>query len=106
MVGGHDLDQVVVADARDNDRAVFSLGEPGAPLGARPVLVAFRRNGAPIGDEDAPFRLLVADDMRAQRSMRQLQSLRVVTLEAKAPARQRSQRSSPSATKESSRNRG
>lgn len=103
---GHDLDQVVLAEARDNYRVVFSLGELGSQLGGRTVLVAIRRNGAPIGDEDAPFRLLVADDMRAQRSMRQLQSLRVVTLEARAPARQRSQRSSPSATKESSRNQG
>ncbi len=103
---GHDLGKVVIAEARDGYRVVFSLGELAPQLGKRTVYVAFGRDGGAIPDEDGPFRLVVPDDMRASRSIRQLETLRVVTVESKSPARQRSQRSSPSAMKASSRSQG
>jgi hypothetical protein len=105
-IRGRDLGQVVLADARDGYRVVFSLGELAPALGARHVFVAFRRNGEPIPEDDGPFRLVVPDDARASRSIRQLETLRVVTVAPRAPASQRSQRTSPSATKASSRSSG
>lgn len=106
-IRGRELGQVVLADARDGYRVVFSLGELAPALGARRVFVAFRRNGEALPDADGPFRLLVPDDMRASRSIRQLETLRVVTVAPpRAPANQRSQRPSPSATKASSRSSG
>ncbi|MEP7382911.1 MAG: molybdopterin-dependent oxidoreductase [Gemmatimonadota bacterium] len=84
-IRGRDLGQVVIAEARDGYQVVFSLGELAPSLGARTVFVAFRRDGIPIPAEDGPFRLVVPDDMRGSRSIRQLERLRVVTVAPRAP---------------------
>ncbi|OYU14334.1 MAG: molybdopterin-binding oxidoreductase [Alphaproteobacteria bacterium PA4] len=76
-VRGPALASVVVAEARDGYRVVFSLGEIDAKLGNAPILVADRCNGQPIGDADGPLRLVVPGDARGARSVRQLQALRL-----------------------------
>ena len=71
-VRGPALTTVIIADAADGYRAVFSLGEIDRKLGAAPVLVADRCGGVSLGEAAGPLRLVVPGDGRGARSVRQL----------------------------------
>jgi hypothetical protein len=71
----------VVAEARDGYRVAFTLGELDPLLGKAPIVLADRCNGAMLGEEDGPFRLAVAGDTRGARSVRQIVSLRLASVE-------------------------
>lgn len=77
---GPALSTLVLAEAIDSYRVAFTLGELDPKLGARTVLVATRCNGKPLDAANGPLRLVVPGEVRAARSVRQLQRLRVVTL--------------------------
>lgn len=79
---GPSLADVLVAEAADGYRVVFALSELAPDLGARAVLVADRRDGAPLAAGDGPLRLVVATDARAARWVRQLTTLRLVRVAA------------------------
>lgn len=72
------LDRYVLVSARTGERAVFSLGELDPTLGTRAVYLLDRCDGAPLDDDDGPLRLLVADDTRPARSLRQIDAITVV----------------------------
>lgn len=74
---GAQLARFVRADARDGYRVVFSLGELDPATGARRVFVVDRCDGQPLDDGIGPLRLLVPDDARPARWVRQLQSIAV-----------------------------
>jgi hypothetical protein len=74
-VRGPALATVIIADAADGYRAVFSLGEIDRKLGAVPVLVADRCGGVSLGEAAGPLRLVVPGDGRGARSVRQLRTL-------------------------------
>ena len=77
---GPALATVIVADAADGYRVVFSLPEIDARLGNKPVLVADHCDGAPLPATDGPVRLVVPGEMRAARSLRQLSRLSAVVV--------------------------
>jgi hypothetical protein len=68
----------VLAQARDGYVASFALAEIDAGIGARPVWLAACKDGAALDGEEGPLRLLVPDDRRPARALRQLQQLRIV----------------------------
>ena len=74
---GAGLARFVVLSARDGYRVVFALAELDPSLGARSAWVVDRCDGKPLDDEAGPLRLLVPDDRRPARSMRQLDTIRV-----------------------------
>lgn len=80
-VKGGALVTAVVVEARDGYRVAFSLGELDPLLGRAPVVLTDRCNGAALGDADGPFRLAVEGDQRGARSVRQVESLRLVAVE-------------------------
>ncbi|PZN97119.1 MAG: molybdopterin-dependent oxidoreductase [Alphaproteobacteria bacterium] len=75
---GTALHTVVLAEAADGYRVVFSLGEIDAALGKTPVLVADRCAGQALGAADGPVRLVVPGDRRGARSVRRLVRLRAI----------------------------
>jgi hypothetical protein len=77
---GADLSKVVVLSARDGYRVVFALSELDDTLGATRAFVVDRCDGKPLDPDTGPLRLLVPDDKRAARSLRQLDAIRVETL--------------------------
>ncbi len=74
-VKGPALAMIIIADAADGYRVVFSLGEIDAKLGKTPVLVADRCDGKPLDAATGPLRLVVPGDARGARSVRQLARL-------------------------------
>lgn len=75
---GQDLSRIVRVEARDGYRAVFGLAELDPTLGARKVLLADRCNGASLGDDAGPLRMVVPDDARPARWVRQVRSISVM----------------------------
>lgn len=66
------IGSVVVASAADGYRATFSLGELAPGLGRTTVFVIDQAAGAPLATTDGPLRLVVPDDLRPARWVRQL----------------------------------
>ena len=80
-VRGEALLLAVVVEARDGYRVAFTLGELDPLLGKAQVVLADHCNGAMLDEADGPFRLAVAGDTRGARSVRQVTSLRLVTID-------------------------
>lgn len=71
--------------ARDDYRAVFALAELDAGLGDREVLLVDTRDGKPMSAQEGPYRLIVPDDRRAARWVRQVQTLRLLRTSSSTP---------------------
>jgi DMSO/TMAO reductase YedYZ molybdopterin-dependent catalytic subunit len=67
----------VVASAADGYRVVFSLAELAPDLTRRVVLLADERDGKALAGDEGPLRLVLPDDARPTRWVRQLTSLTV-----------------------------
>jgi hypothetical protein len=68
----------VIAEASDNYHAVFSLAELDAGIGDAEVLVADTLDGAAIGGDLGPLRLVAPHDKRPARWVRMLKAITVV----------------------------
>ncbi|MGB8591189.1 MAG: hypothetical protein WCD40_07395, partial [Candidatus Acidiferrales bacterium] len=68
----------------DGYRVIFSLPELDPDFEDSDVLVADTLNGAPMGDELGPLRLVAPHEKRPARWIRQLTTLRVVRIPARA----------------------
>lgn len=75
---GPHLARYVLADGRDGARVVFSLAELDPHTGNRAAWVVDRCDGAALDADSGPLRLLVPDDARAVRGVRQLEAITVV----------------------------
>lgn len=75
--GAH-LDRYALVTGRDGYRAVFSLGELDATLGNRGVFLVDRCDDVPLDVDSGPLRLLVPDDARPARGVRQVERITVV----------------------------
>jgi len=75
--GAH-LDRYVLVTARDGYRAVFSLGELDATLGNRGVYLVDRCDDAPLDADSGPLRLVVPDDTRPARGVREVMRITVI----------------------------
>jgi DMSO/TMAO reductase YedYZ molybdopterin-dependent catalytic subunit len=71
-VRGRRTMDVVIITAADGYHAAFSLAELAPDLGGRAVLVADRRDGQPLDSAEGPLRLVVPDDKRPTRWVRQV----------------------------------
>jgi hypothetical protein len=69
---GKHLALVVLLTARDGYRAAFALADFDTAFRDRPILLADRRGGAPLPENEAPLRLVVADEARFGRWIRQI----------------------------------
>ena len=79
---GHDvrgkvLSEYVVATGSDNYRSVIALAEAEPDFHPGRVLVADQIDGKPIDPKQGPFRLVVTEDQRPARSVRNLVKLEI-----------------------------
>ncbi len=78
---GKALAQYVVATGSDGFEAVLSLGEVDPEMHPGTVLVADALDGKPMDAKAGPFRLVVSEDKKASRGVRNLVKLEVRTAE-------------------------
>ncbi len=71
------LTRYVLALGEDGHQAVIALGEIDPSYGNVPVLVAWERDGAPLGADEGPLLLVVPSDHRGGRYVRGLTRLAV-----------------------------
>lgn len=77
---GKALATYVVVEGADHYRAVLSLAEVDPSFHSGDVLLADTLDGKPIGDKDGPFKLVVSEDKRPARWVRNLASITVVAV--------------------------
>jgi len=70
----------IVAEATDGFRAVLSVAETDPDFEDSEILVADTLNGAAMGENDGPLRLVLPHDHKASRWVRMLHSLTVVSV--------------------------
>jgi DMSO/TMAO reductase YedYZ molybdopterin-dependent catalytic subunit len=74
---GKNMTLVVVAEAGDGYRAVFSLAELDGDFAGAQVLVADLQDGKPLDAQHGPLRLVVPGDKRQGRWVRMLKTISV-----------------------------
>jgi DMSO/TMAO reductase YedYZ molybdopterin-dependent catalytic subunit len=74
---GKDLALFLVVEAADQYRAVFALPELDHAFTDRVVLLADRRDGKPLGTKEGPLHLVVPDEKRQARWVRQVVALAI-----------------------------
>ncbi len=75
---GPALRLVVAIDAADGYRAVFSLSEVDPGFGDRQIVLAIRHDDRPLDSAEGPFRVVVPDEARPARWVRQVTGIRVI----------------------------
>ncbi len=75
---GRRLASYVVVTAADGYRVVFSLGELDEALGDSTAFLADLKDGVEMGPEEGPFRIVVPDESRPARWVRQVRRIELV----------------------------
>ena len=75
---GPSLATYVIAEAEDGYRVVFSLAELDSGILESEVMVADTMDGAPLGAQQGPFRLVAPHEKRPARWVRMLKSITVI----------------------------
>jgi len=79
-IRGRAAAQVIVVEAGDGYRASFALAETDTAFTNRPILVADKMDGKPLTAEYGPFQIIVGQEKRHARWVRQVTCIRVVQM--------------------------
>lgn len=75
---GRNVPLVVLLMARDGYAASLALAELDPSFRDKPILLADRRDGEPLFEETGPLQLVVGDEARAGRWIRQIERIEIV----------------------------
>jgi hypothetical protein len=75
---GKRLASYLLVEASDGYRVVIALPELDPAFTAKQILLADRRNGKNLDDKEGPYRLVIPDEKRMARWVKQVKSLKVV----------------------------
>jgi len=70
----------LIAEGQDGYKAVFSFAEVDPSFSDRRIYIVIQRNGLPLSPKDGPFQVIVPDEKRNSRWVRQLKELRIEPL--------------------------
>ena len=80
-VRGERLAEFVMVRAMDGYRVLFSLGEIDPIFRERTLLLCYRKNGSPLPGKEGPLRVIVADEKRHARWVRQVTAIELGRVE-------------------------
>ena len=75
---GENLAKYVLVKASDGYEVIFSLPEIDPEFTSKTILLAYEVDGKPLPSTEGPFRLVVPEDKKHARWIRQLQSIQVL----------------------------
>jgi DMSO/TMAO reductase YedYZ molybdopterin-dependent catalytic subunit len=78
LLKGRNLTKYLLVEAVDSYQVAFALPELDPAYTDKIVLLADRRDGKPLSEREAPFRLVVPDEKMQARWIRQVKSLTIV----------------------------
>jgi hypothetical protein len=74
---GKALSQYLLVEAADGYRSVFALPELDPAFSEKRVYLVTKRDGKPLSEKEGPFRIVVPDEKRPARWVRQVTALRI-----------------------------
>jgi hypothetical protein len=86
-VRGERLAEFVMVRAVDGYRVLFSLAETDPMFRERTLLLCYRKNGGLLPAKEGPLRVVVADEKRHARWVRQVTAIELGRVEEPSPAR-------------------
>src|ERR1700730_9698178 len=78
---GKRLTNCLLVEAADGYRAVIALPELDPAFTNKQTLLAFLRDGKPLGDKEGPYRIVIPDEKRMARWVRQVTTLKIVDVQ-------------------------
>jgi hypothetical protein len=70
-----------VVEAADGYRVVIALPELDPAFTDRQIVLAYLRNGKPLDEKEGPYRIIIPDEKRMARWVRQVTTLRTVEVQ-------------------------
>jgi hypothetical protein len=80
MKGKH-LTNCLLVEAADGYRAVIALPELDPGFTDKQTVLAFLREGKPLSDKEGPYRIIIPDEKRMARWVRQVTTLKIVEVQ-------------------------
>ena len=78
---GKRLTDCLLVEAADGYRAVIALPELDPGFTDKQTLLAFLRDGKPLRDKEGPYRIVIPDEKRMARWVRQVTALKIVEVQ-------------------------
>jgi hypothetical protein len=78
---GKRLASCLLIEAADGYRAVIALPEIDPAFTDKQIVLAFLRNGKPLDEKEGPYRIVIPDEKRMARWVRQVTTLKIVNVE-------------------------
>ena len=78
---GKRLASCLLVEAADGYRVVIALPEMDPAFTDKQILLAFLRNGKPLDEHEGPYRIVIADEKRMARWVRQVTALKIVDVQ-------------------------
>jgi hypothetical protein len=77
-VRGKRLASYLLVEAADGYRVVMALPELDPAFTDKQVVLAFLKDGKPLDDKEGPYRIVIPDEKRMARWVRQVTTLKIV----------------------------
>jgi len=77
-VKGKRLASCLLVEAADGYRVVIALPELDPAFSDKQIVLAFLRNGKPLDEKEGPYRIVIPDEKRMARWVRQVTTLKIV----------------------------
>jgi len=78
---GKRLASCLLVEAADGYRAVIALPELDPAFTERQILLALMRDGKPLQEKEGPYRIIIPDEKRMARWVRQVTTLKIVVVQ-------------------------
>jgi len=78
MLHGKGMALCLLVEAADGYRVVIALPEIDRGFTDKPVALAFLKDGKPLSDKEGPYRIVIPDEKRMARWVRQVATLKIV----------------------------
>ena len=78
---GKRLASCLLVEAADGYRVVIALPELDPAFTSKQILLAFLRDGKPLAEKEGPYRIVIPDEKRMARWVRQVTTLKIVDVQ-------------------------
>jgi len=78
---GKRLANCLLVEAADGYRVVIALPELDPAFADKQTVLAFLRDGKPLGEKEGPYRIVIPDEKRMARWVRQVTTLKIVDVQ-------------------------
>jgi hypothetical protein len=78
---GKRLASCLLVEAADGYRVVFALPEIDSAFTQKQIVLAFLKNGKPLDEKEGPYRIVIPDEKRMARWIRQVTTLKIVDVQ-------------------------